>query len=267
MSNPFDNDTIGSSMEVKATSPRARKTHLRLFEESKSDTSATVAAETTSAPPLVFPQLTADSLQMQLAKHRVAIECDGIVSGLDAKALHTALIESDFDYPTARSLLIKSITSCYENSFSGPEFCREYSNEYLVSLWRPPISIRVSSWLQESSTSEVTDQKMHTVYEIKITLTARPAESWQIYRSYSSQLYSNLYSTLYPHLKGAFHQEMTHPFPDDYWKGRIFGVSTEMRDWRQRGLDLWFKELTMNPKIILNDVCQGILYKFLEVPM
>lgn len=251
-------------MEVKAGSPRARKTPLRLFEESKSESNETVTAVTASIPPLVFPKLTADSLQMQLDKHRVAIEHDGIVAGLDANALRTALAESDFDYPTAHSLLVKNVIHCYENSFSGPDFCREYSNENLVSLWRSPISIRVSSWLQEST--EEINQKLHTVYAIEISLTARPTESWQIFRSYSSQLYSNLYVKLYPYLNGAFLQEMTHPFPDDFWKGRIFGVSTEMRDWRKRGLDLWFKELITNPKIILNDVCQEILYEFLEVP-
>jgi hypothetical protein len=60
---------------------------------------------------------------------------------------------------------------------------------------------------------------------------------------------------------------MTHGFPDDYWRGKIFGVTDEMRDWRRHGLDQWLRELVINPKFMLDDSNQCILYDFLEVPL
>lgn len=61
--------------------------------------------------------------------------------------------------------------------------------------------------------------------------------------SYTYQKYYDLYCALYKKLTSEFPAGMTNPFPDNWLRSKVFGISDSDRDWRQVNLDLWIREL------------------------
>ena len=118
----------------------------------------------------------------------------------------------------------------------------------------------IASWLPNV---EDENKSLHTGYFTSVTPSSYPSKSWQVVVRYDK--YYNFYCKIYRPLESCFPSGMENLFPDDRWKTRIFGVNDEVRNARRNGLDLWFRELIINPKVILHDVLRKELYEFLEV--
>ena len=96
-----------------------------------------------------------------------------------------------------------------------------------------------------------------------IYFAVHPNKSWQIVARYDK--YYKFYRKICKMLESCLPSGMVNLFPNDRWKTRIFGVNDEVRNARRNGLDLWFRELIINPRVILHDVLRKELYEFLEV--
>ena len=160
--------------------------------------------------------------------------------------------ECDQSHVGARIAMKKKVISAYERKDVAT----------LDNLWKSPISVRVSSWLPNIQDPE--SQELHTGYFATIQLTSRPTHQWQVIARFGKfyQLYLKLKKASFEKL---FLNGMACPFPEDRWKTKIFGVSDDTRDWRQKALDGWFRELVMSPKVMLDVNLRKSLFEFFEV--
>jgi len=106
-------------------------------------------------------------------------------------------------------------------------------------------------------------RELHTGYFISVNMTYQLNNSWQIIARYAK--FYGLYCKLSKALTVHFPNGMLNLFPNDRWKTMIFGVTDSVRNSRQKGLDLWLRELVMNPKLMLDKSARSILFDFLEV--
>ena len=230
-------------------------------DETKDSSDAPLTSSNNRTNPLTFPVLRVASLHEQLSKLEKTLKNISQDIGYTENVLKVAMIDCDFDIIAAMKLLEERTVSAYEKSFSGPSFCREYSMDNLVQLWKSPISVRVSSWLPKKF-----DEKLrtpHTAFMLVVASTSRRLNHWQLEIPYAS-LHA-FYIQTYNEVSKKFPSGMDNAFPDDLWRGTLFGVSDEMRDWRQKGLDKWFRELLLNPKMFIDVTTRSQLYEFLRV--
>ena len=164
----------------------------------------------------------------------------------------------------SRKFYKNKILEAHKNTLSGPVFCREYAIMNLERLWRPPIIVRVNSWMPYAEYDSNISGLHRTYYLTTVYFSLKSTYTWQISLPYSD--YYNVFCALNDSISESFTSGMKYPFPNDYWKAKLIGVSDETKNWRRSNMDLWFRELVLNPIFMLNDDSRTILYEFLEVP-
>jgi len=104
---------------------------------------------------------------------------------------------------------------------------------------------------------------MHTGYIATVAFAVHPSRSWQMITRYAT--YYNFYCKFHKELSASTPRGMLYPFPNDRIKTRFFGVNDETRNLRQKGLDLWLREICMNPRVMLDLKLRSAFYDLLDV--
>lgn len=118
-----------------------------------------------------------------------------------------------------------------------------------------------ASWLPNIEDKD--SKELHTGYIATISFSSFPAASWQMIARFDK--FYRFYCKFYRQIADVFPRGMLHNFPDDRWKSRFFGVDDNVRNLRQKGLDLWFREICINPRFMLDLKLRSALYEFLDV--
>jgi hypothetical protein len=135
-----------------------------------------------------------------------ALKISNIELGIEENAFRDLLSECLNDVDRARQLTKEKVIAAYDQGLVSS----------LDLLWRPPLLVRVSSWLPDIE--DPGSRELHTGYYMSISLTSFPAHRWQIVARYAK--YYELYCRIHKSLESVFPNGMTHPFPDDRLKSR-----------------------------------------------
>lgn len=169
---------------------------------------------------------------------------------------------ADLDYLTLLGFEVGMARNALmtRNRDQAAVYLRDIRTKSEMSIWEPPIGVRVGSWLpnvlDEASGTE------HTVYFLSVTLLSRNY-TWQLSKRYA--LFHNLYHELKRDLAKAFPSKMMNPFPEDRVKAWLYGMSDKVRDRRRAGISLWLSEVLTNDAIMLNFESLKKIHSFLEV--
>jgi len=172
------------------------------------------------------------------------------------------LCEMGFEVNAAREELNKagSVALAQQRLYAGVnQFGNGGSSNGL--LWRPPLAIRVGSWLPNiASDREASD--FHTGYIATVSICCSNI-SWQITHRYSN------YRDLYENVMRVARKEkvqvaLTAQFPMDRLHNVFFGMTDEVRNRRQGQIDVWLKELLTTPAYMANAAIQNVVVEFLE---
>jgi hypothetical protein len=159
--------------------------------------------------------------------------------GLNIEAFKKLYSEHNLNAAAAKDALIAQVMLA----------CQQPQPSFLARLWQPPITVRVSTWLPNIEDKE--SKSFHTGYFSTVRFSFESSGSWQVsqekgirwtYESTVSVIfcfrlqviaryakYYNLWCSLYTKLEQSFPQGMMHPFPDDRWKSKLFGVTGQYR--------------------------------------
>jgi len=265
-------DTVEKASTVDPAIQSHRRQPLQFFEgqsgpKSPSAHAANVVAKKGTGVPLMFPdRKSADgpsapvtagiskeqTTQRLLPEVPLSVRIKNIEMGIHEQAFRETLVECMNDVDRARELMKGRILTAFSSgNLSAVE-----------RLWRPPLQVRITSWLPNIEDPET--KELHTGYIMTICFSLDPRFSWQKVTRFSKL--SDLHKTIYRSLEAAFPAGMLSPFPSQDWlKTKFFGVTDEIRDERLKSLDLWIRELMLNPRVFFDDEACSVLVNFLGV--
>jgi hypothetical protein len=143
-----------------------------------------------------------------------------------------------------------AVKHLYEKGKSSP------NSNSLANLWKPPLLVRVGSWLPNFD-----DQS--TGYIVTVTIGAAVNISWQVVLRYSKflEFYNEVYRET-ARLKVDI--EMTqNKFPQDRLSNWFKGMTDDVRNKRKSQLDSWLRELFATPAIMtIPEVFAFLCYRF-----
>lgn len=176
-----------------------------------------------------------------------------------------SLVERGYEVNAAREALNKAgnVALAEQRLYAG---VNQFGNGSSNGLWRPPLAVRVGSWLPNiASDKEASD--FHTGYIATVSICCSNI-SWQVTHRYSN------FRDLHDNVMRAARKErvqvaLNAPFPMDRLHNVFFGMTDEVRNRRQGQLDAWLKELLTTPAYMANAAIQDVVIDFLEakVPM